>query len=165
EFRTFCREDIFLIVGPSHDFANRETVTFEEMAREPIIMRDKGSATRRFVDEIFSSRHCKPNILLVSENIDFIKNVVSRGRGITFLSNEATSNELKEKNLIAVPVEGHFYSIDQVIAHLRDQPLSPNCRAFIECIVHKFLKNGEPFKSLSEARAVIRKMRKNTAQE
>ena len=46
-FIPFNREELVLMLPPNHSLASKSVITFEQLAGEPIIMKDPGSGTRR----------------------------------------------------------------------------------------------------------------------
>ena len=61
-----------VIVAPGHHFTKSKSVSFEELAAEPFIMKEKGSGTRKLVDQGFAKAKCEPNILMETSNTEFI---------------------------------------------------------------------------------------------
>ena len=86
EFIPFCMEEIVIIMAPEYPLAKNKTLSFEEIAEEPIIMRNEGSATRKVVNDLFSRHQSEPNILMETGNVEFIKKLLQRGEGISFIS-------------------------------------------------------------------------------
>lgn len=130
-FTPFSREELVLIAAPRHKWAERQGLEFEELAEEPLIMKERGSGTRRVVNELFSENNCTPNVLMETSNTEFIKELVQRGEGFSFLVREAVSVELKDKKLIEIPLKSGKIFLDVSIAFLKDQHLSPPARAFL----------------------------------
>ncbi len=139
-FIPFSQEEMVLIVAPDHRLACGRPVTFKDLTEEPFIMKDKGSGTRRLVDRLFSRDDCTPNILMEVSNAEFIKQLVQRGEGISYLVHEAVAVELAEKKLAAVPLKDEKIYLDVSIAYLKGSPLSPPAKAFVD-ILEK-LKSG-----------------------
>ena len=82
-------------------------------------MKENGSGTRKLVEELFAKAKCTPNILMETSNTEFIKQLVHRGEGVSFLVREAVVAELKNKNLAEVPLKGHKILLDVSIAYLK----------------------------------------------
>jgi DNA-binding transcriptional LysR family regulator len=133
-FIPFSQEELVLILSPKHKLARRRFIPFQQMAEEPIIMKEKGSGTRKLVDELFSMNNCDPNILMETSDAEMIKLLIQRGEGISFLVKESVARELKKKKLRTVPVKGHKLFLDVTIAYLRKQPLSPPAQAFLKSL-------------------------------
>ena len=98
-------------------------------------MKEKGSGTRKLVEELFEAEQCEPDILMETSNTEFIKQLVQRGEGVSFVVREAVSAELKEKMLTSVPLKGPKVYLDVSIAYLKDQVLSPPARAFVDTLI------------------------------
>lgn len=133
-FTPFSKEELAVIAAPDHRLARKKSVSLAELAREPLIMKDRGSGTRKLVDEMFARENFRPNVLMETSNAEFIKQLVQRGEGVSFLVKEAVAAELKEKKLALVRLSGAAIFLDVSIAHLKDATLSPPARAFVEIL-------------------------------
>ncbi|HDZ91958.1 MAG: LysR family transcriptional regulator [Deltaproteobacteria bacterium] len=133
-FFPFGEEEVVLIAAPDHHLTNETPVTFDSISREPIIMKETGSGTRRLVNNIFAMNNCSPFVLMETGNTEFIKQLVQRGDGISFLVREAVAVEVREGRLTTLPLEGHRLRLDMSVAYLKDQHLSPPARAFLDIL-------------------------------
>jgi len=133
-FYPFSKEEMALIVAPGHHLTKKKAVAIEELAEEPFIMKEKGSGTRKLVEQSFANANCEPNILMETSNTEFIKQLVQRGEGVSFLVREAVAAELSEKKLVEVPLKGRKIFLDVSIAYLRAQVLSPPAKAFVDTL-------------------------------
>ena len=133
-FIPFRREELSLVVSPFHHLASCESISFEQLAREPIIMKEAGSGTRKEVNALFAANGCFPNILMESSNTELIKHLVQMGEGVTFLVNVAVAQEIADKKLTTVQLRGFQCSLDVNIAYLKKQPLSPPAQAFVDML-------------------------------
>jgi DNA-binding transcriptional LysR family regulator len=133
-FFPFSKEEMAVIVAPGHPLTRKETVSFKELAEEPFIMKEKGSGTRKLVEQSFANANCEPNILMETSNTEFIKQLVQRGDGISIVVKEAVALELAEKKLAQLPLKVPQIYLDVSIAYLKDQPLSPPARAFVDTL-------------------------------
>ena len=97
-------------------------------------MKEKGSGTRKLVEELFEKEGCQPNILMETSNTEFIKQLVQRGEGVSFVVKEAVAAELKDKKLATVPLSGSKIYLDVSIAYLKGQTLSPPAQAFVDTL-------------------------------
>lgn len=131
-FFPFSREELILILSPSHPLANQKTILFRQLADEPVIMKEAGSGTRRLVNELFAANGCAPKILMEMSNAEMIKLLVQHGEGISFLIKGAVDRELAEKKLATVPVEGQKLFLDVGICYLKNQPLSTPAQTFLD---------------------------------
>lgn len=133
-FIPFSREEMVIIVSTEHPFVRKKAFTFQQLAQEPFIMKENGSGTRKLVEDLFAQDNCVPNVLMETSNTEFIKQLVMRGEGISFLVKEAVDAEIKEGKLTTVPLKGRKVFLDVSIAYLKDQVLSPSAKAFIDTL-------------------------------
>jgi DNA-binding transcriptional LysR family regulator len=133
-FIPFSREEMVIIVSTEHPFVRKKAFTFQQLAQEPFIMKENGSGTRKLVEDLFAQDNCLPNVLMETSNTEFIKQLVMRGEGVSFLVKEAVDAEIKEGKLTTVPLKGRKVFLDVSIAYLKDQVLSPSAKAFIDTL-------------------------------
>ncbi|MGD8345327.1 MAG: LysR family transcriptional regulator [Desulfobacterales bacterium] len=137
----FSREELVLILSPHHRMAGQHRISFEQIAAEPIIMKDLGSGTRRLVDDLFLNYGVPPNVLMETGDAEIIKLLVQHGEGISFLVKEAVAVELQEKKLVSVPLTAESIFLDVTISYLKNQPLSPPALAFLDSLKELGTKN------------------------
>jgi DNA-binding transcriptional LysR family regulator len=129
-FFPFSQEELVVVVSARHPFAAKKNVSPQELSREPFIMKEAGSGTRRHVNALFAQHHCAPSILMETSNNEFIKQLVERGDGVSILVKACVEDEMKEKRLVAIPLKGQRIYLDISFAYLKNQPLSAPARAF-----------------------------------
>lgn len=134
-FIPFSREELVLILAPEHPLAKKRYITLAELAGEPLIMKERGSATRKLVIALFDDNGISPEILMETGNAEFIKQLVQRGDGVSFIVKEAAAVELQEKKLVTVPIKGQRIFLDVSIAYLKKQHLSPSAQAFLDILL------------------------------
>jgi len=146
-FLSLSRVEIVVIVPPGHHLSKQENTTIEDLSKEPIIIKEKGSATRKYISELFTQKGLTPNILMETSNPEFIKQLVQQKEGISFLPREEVFLELREKTLVKTTIKGKELFIPLYIAYLKNQPLSLPTQAFLDMLkkVHKNM----PFKHTS----------------
>ena len=130
-FIPFSQEELVLILAPEHPLAGKKDVTLAELAEEQIIAKEKGSKTRKLVSTLFQEHGISPEILMETNNAEFIKQLVQRGEGVSFVVREVVALELQEKKLATVPIKGKRIILEVNIAYLKNQPLSPPAEAFL----------------------------------
>jgi DNA-binding transcriptional LysR family regulator len=133
-FLPFKQNRLLLIVAPDHRLAGKKSVSVEDLKDDPMIMKEAGSGTRKQVNELFSGKGMIPNVLMETSNTEFIKQLVQRGEGISFLVEEAVAAEIRDKRLASAPLAGQSPFLDVSIAYLKDQHLSRPARAFVEML-------------------------------
>ena len=161
-FSPFSKEEMVVIVAPGHHFLRKQAVAFKDLANEPFIMKEKGSGTRKLVEQLFSNENCTPDILMETSSTEFIKQLVERGEGISFLVRESVAAEIKEKKLAQVALKGRNFFLDVSIAHLKGQVLSPPARAFVDTLTRLRTEDIDPM-GIGALMARILAQRRNAA--
>jgi DNA-binding transcriptional LysR family regulator len=134
-FIPFSREELLLILAPEHPLARRRCIALAELAEEPIITKERGSGTRKLVNALFDDNGISPEILMETSNEEFIKQLVQKGDGVSFVVREAAAVELREKKLVTVPIKGRRVFLEVSIAYLKNQHLSPPAQAFLDILL------------------------------
>lgn len=161
-FIPFSREELVLILSPNHRLTRKKHIDFIELAQEPIIMKETGSGTRNRVNELFSRSHCSPNILMETSNAEFIKQLVQRGDGFSFLLRQAVDAELQENKLVSISLKGTPMFIDVNVAYLADQPLSAPAEAFFKLIT-SLKPDSAPLLKISELKNRLLRQQRESA--
>lgn len=133
-FTPFSQEELVLIAPPDHAWANRTSITVKELSKEPIIMKDIGSGTRRIISDLFTQNGLEPNILMETSNTEFIKDLVHRGEAVSFLVKESVIPEIRAGRVCSVPLQGCQLFLDVSIASLKGQRFSPPAKAFLDLL-------------------------------
>ena len=117
-----------------HPLARNNDIAFSDLATEPVIMKETGSGTRKVVDELFEMQGYKPEILMEISNAEFIKELVQRGEGISFLVKATVATELKEGKLAQAAFKAPALHLDVSLAYRKNMTLSPPGKAFVDLL-------------------------------
>ncbi|MGC8658939.1 MAG: LysR substrate-binding domain-containing protein [Desulfomonilaceae bacterium] len=131
----FIRDEVILVTASGHPFHSLSRISIRDLRNENLILREKGSGTRRLVDEIFEAQGFAPSAFIETGNVDFIKELVEMGKGISMLARMGVEPDLKRGRLTAIPIlEGPFIlGIDIVVNGRRE--LSEADKAFLEFLL------------------------------
>jgi len=105
----FLEDEIVLMVPPAHEWSERGFVEPEELKQERLLMRERGSGTRRVVEMALQKRGVKPkhlNLAMEFDSTEGIITAVEAGLGIGFASLWSISKELQLGSLRVVPIRG-----------------------------------------------------------
>ncbi len=131
---SFRREELVLILGRHHPLIRLRKISLKDLAREPLILREKGSGSRELILERYRDARIKPSILTEASNVDFIKELVETGNGISFVVKSAVQEELKRGTLrIRTLAEGPL-TLNVDIVFLKNRNLSPSAQAFLDLL-------------------------------
>ena len=96
-----------VVVPPDHPLLKSKSITLEEIAVFPLITYDAAFTGRTKIDQAFSLRNLKPDILLEAIDADVIKTYVELGMGVGIIAGMAFDAE-RDKGLRAISV-GHLF--------------------------------------------------------
>src|SRR5207302_1147273 len=100
------REELLLVTPPSHPLARRRRVTPREIADQPFILFEEGSATRKVIDQFFAGEKIEPKIVMDTENVEIIKAMVKTGLGIGIVPYQSVAREVKAGQFFCTRIEG-----------------------------------------------------------
>jgi DNA-binding transcriptional LysR family regulator len=100
-------EELLLITPPGHSLARRRQVAPADLADQPFVLFEQGSATRRVIDRFFAAENIEPTIVMDTENVEIIKAMVKTGIGIGIVPYQAVARELRAGQFSCSRIEGH----------------------------------------------------------
>ncbi|MEQ8504877.1 MAG: LysR substrate-binding domain-containing protein [Rhodospirillales bacterium] len=81
------RDDpLVAVISRDHPWAGRDDVRFKEMADQPLVLRERGSTTRRLVEQEFARLDLTMGPVMEVEGRESIREAVATGNGIGFVS-------------------------------------------------------------------------------
>ncbi|MDR3675925.1 MAG: LysR substrate-binding domain-containing protein [Acidobacteriota bacterium] len=105
----FQEDEIVLMVPPAHEWSERGIIDPEELKHERLLMRERGSGTRRVVEMALQKRGVKTKHLHFGMEFDSTEGIITAveaGLGIGFASLWSISKELQVGSLRVVPIRG-----------------------------------------------------------
>ncbi len=134
-YEPFREEELILFAALEHPFSRREgSIDLAELEGQLIIMKEEGSSTHTLVRNLFESRSLSPTVLVETSNMEFIKEMVENGEGLSFLVRSAIEQELKRGSVVEIPIHDQPLRLRVHIAYLEDGELSPAATAFLEIL-------------------------------
>ncbi len=82
-----------VIVGPRHPFWTRETVTLDDLADQTLVVRQRGSRTRIWLEQSLAAHGITPRIGAEFDNVESIKRAVMAGTGLSVLPDYAVRDD------------------------------------------------------------------------
>jgi LysR family transcriptional regulator, transcriptional activator of the cysJI operon len=118
---SFLKDELVLIAATAHEFAERASISCTDLSAAPLLMRERGSGTRRVVELALERQGVKRNSLCITMELDSteaIKSAVEAGLGIGFVSRWAIAKDLRLDNgFKIVEVEGLSIQRDFLLAY------------------------------------------------
>lgn len=109
KYTTFKKDELILIVSPKHPFAKRKYVDVQDVLKDRLILREKGSGTREVFEKyLLKSGHVltKEHIHMEISNINTIVALVCENLGCTVISKEAVKEQLTNGCVVTIPIKG-----------------------------------------------------------
>jgi DNA-binding transcriptional LysR family regulator len=100
-------EELLLVTYPTHPLARKQPITPADLDREPFILFETGSITRRIVEQFFTRERIDPAIVMETENVEIIKAMVRHGLGISIIPWQAAADDVRTRQLFSTRIAGH----------------------------------------------------------
>ncbi|MBI1928417.1 LysR family transcriptional regulator [Candidatus Poribacteria bacterium] len=131
----YLTDELILVVGADHPFAKQQgDITLEALQGLPFVLRQKGSATRKVINEAFEKRGLKLNVMMELRDTESVKQMVIAGLGVTITSKYAVRFEVEGGDLVPVPVQEMPLTRQLVTVSHRDKRLSVAAQTLLTLI-------------------------------
>jgi len=131
----FMTDDMRLIVPADHKWANRAAVGFQELLKETLIAREKGSGTWQSILKSMGRAGFDPKTLkapvTMGNTVSVIQGILHQV-GISILSTIAVQDDIDKGRLKALSVKGLDLNRFFYLTTSPKRALSPICKKFIE---------------------------------
>lgn len=132
----FLKEELVLIVSPTHSLAKRQAVSLGEIERYPLIIGAKGSTTRKILLQAFKELNIYPSLLIEAGSSEFIKQWVSEGKGVSVIVKRIVEEEEKREVIKTVPLMEKIV-LEVALLYLKEERSNPAIKTFVNYIDHK----------------------------
>ena len=126
----FAPHPYVIVAAAGHPLAGRKRIPVSRLAREPFVVREKGSDTWNSMQEGFGAHLEELNIAMEIKSTETIKQAVMAGMGVSFLSAHTISRELRSGSLTTLDVQGFPLMLNWYVVHRRNKRLPPVAQAF-----------------------------------
>ena len=124
--------DVF-VCGP--DFDIKSSYSWEEVAKLPLILLEKNSSSRRFVDDRFSEKNVSLSPQIEVAVHDLLIRFASIHLGVSCVVEQFSTEELKSGTIRKIPLDPPLPGRNIGCAYLKNAPLSYAAKAFMELIL------------------------------
>lgn len=142
--RSFCRDRMVLIAPVTEHYLQLQSqgVSAEEvLRREPVILREPGSGSKKSVDKFLEQAGISDGELQVIARIndpEAIKNLVAGGLGVSVISQRAARNFLREKRLLSFELPPWANERKLYLACRADRAVEARIREFSEFVMRHY---------------------------
>lgn len=143
--KKIMEDELVLVVAPGHPWTSSSAVKSSELLAQPLILREKGSGSRRDMEEAYAEMGLPPDELIVIaefNSFEAIKQAVIANLGAALVSRRAAEAEIEQGLLKTVRIEGVNLARDIYAATLPDARLTAAASSLLQ-LAHQELK-GKP---------------------
>jgi DNA-binding transcriptional LysR family regulator len=129
------RDEVMLAAPPDHPFSERESVTWDEVQGQPLILREEGSGTQRSVEAALHAAGFqlpREQVVLVLGSTQSLLQAVSQGLGLGFVSALAAAPLQEVGRLSCVRLQGVDLTRDLYLAYLPERIADPVVARFLQ---------------------------------
>ena len=126
----FAPHPYVIVAAPNHPLARTARIAASRIAREPFVVREKGSDTWNSMVEGFGEHLPRLNIAMEIRSTETIKQAVMAGMGVSFLSAHTISRELQSGALTVLDVQGFPLMLNWYVVHRNGKRLPPVAQTF-----------------------------------
>jgi DNA-binding transcriptional LysR family regulator len=137
----FTKEEFCVVTARWHRFAQKDSIPLRELQSEPIIIREAGSGARYAILSLLRSHGISPSVLIEAGSVEFIKEYVHQGRGVSILYWPEVEREVEMGLLHSLRLDEGPILIQTDIVFPKEVDLSPPAQEFLRLAQEKLLKN------------------------
>ena len=100
------REELLLVASPQHPLARKPHIVPKDLARQPFVLFEAGSNSRRTIEDFFAREQIAPKVVTETENVEIIKALVRVRLGISIIPFQAMAREVSAGQLFCARIAG-----------------------------------------------------------
>lgn len=135
--KPFMQDKLVLISGKGHTFSEKPLINPQELSKEKIIIREKGSGTRKLFEITMAANNINWEASWTCNNSETIKNAVINNLGISVISRKNIEKEIDDKKLFISKIEGIDFIRYFKIAYHKNKYFTSQINQFIEFLTIK----------------------------
>ncbi|QAT49111.1 LysR family transcriptional regulator [Caproiciproducens sp. NJN-50] len=99
---TLLLDEYHVIIGPQHKFAKRETISWQELAAERLVILNESYSLNTIIRETFRQCGLRPDIVFECDQVDTILGLVEENFGVSLLSKRIATTKY---NVVAIRMD------------------------------------------------------------
>lgn len=127
---TFSPHPYVFVAAPTHPLARKQRIPLATVLKERFVIRERGSETRNVIARAFGTAFDKVDLAMEISSTETIKQAVSAGLGVSFVSAHTLALERQAGHLCVLDVQGFPLLLDWYVVHHRGKRLPPVATAF-----------------------------------
>lgn len=130
----FLDSETIPVVRPDHPLAQRESVALDELMAQPLLVRERGSGSRRALELHCQQYRQKLEPAMQMGSNEALKHAVLAGLGVAVLSRFSVQSELQLGLLVSPVVEGFPLRRSMCLVYPSNKNLSLTASRFVEYV-------------------------------
>lgn len=127
------KDSLVLVCHPQHRFAKQKLIKMQALDGQNFVNFEKDIPTRKALDKIFKENGIAVKNVVEFDNVETVKGAVEIDSGVAILPEETVKQEVANKTLAAVKLEGNHHRELGAI-YKKGKVLSPAMKQFIELL-------------------------------
>ncbi len=128
----FAQDKLLLILPPDHELTRKNTLFLSDLMRYDLLLREKGSSGRSFLNTVFESQGLTLSPLWESASTQALVRAVAANVGLSILPEKLVQNALSGGRVVTRPIQdASLTRICHIVWH-RNKYLSPSLLRFME---------------------------------
>jgi DNA-binding transcriptional LysR family regulator len=136
-YEPYEEDELVLAVPAAHPWAGRSSVRLAELAGQPFIMRERGSGTRKVMEQAMLDHALNPGglrvVLEVTGN-EAVRQALKAGAGVSIISRRAIEDDIRCKMVAALRIQGVRLVRDFFLVTHKSRSRSPLGKAFLSLL-------------------------------
>jgi DNA-binding transcriptional LysR family regulator len=120
-----------VICPPGHSLASRRRLRLEALATEPLVLLDRTTASRAFLDAELARTGASPRVVMEMSSVEVVKRLVELGFGLSVVPQMAVEREVAAGHLVALRLETVAPPRRVGLCTASAEPLAPAATAFV----------------------------------
>ena len=138
-FTPFCQDTLVVAAPVTERYLKlkEKFAEFREFLHDPIIIREKGSSTKKEMDLFLEKIGVTPselNVIARMNDLESIKKSIVNGLGISILSARSVTDLEKTKQILLFPLEESVHKRNFYIVYSKKRILKPHVRQFMHYV-------------------------------
>ena len=144
-FIPFCQDNMVIATPVNDHYLNlkqkEQPVVFQDFIKDPVIIREKGSGTKKEMDIFLENAGIEPsslNVVARMNDLESIKKSIVNGLGFSILSARSVVDLQKTKQILLFPLEESAHKRSFYIVYSKNRILKSHVRQFIHYVKEYF---------------------------
>ncbi len=125
------KSPIIAFTAKSNPLSRHKTLTMQQLAKLPLVMRETGSKTRQKLETAAKAENVKLIPSIEAEGREAVQEIVSSGTGIGFVSQKEFSGN---DHVVAIQINGPPIEMEEVVINLKERSGGKLIRTFMAMI-------------------------------